>query len=68
MMGASTAWFLSENVEFDGSWDTSDILAEAPQADTGDLAQTRHGDSFASTELGCSGLATMNIVNDAKTT
>lgn len=42
--------------------------AEAPAADTGDLAQTHHGGPFASTELGSSGLATMKIINDAKTT
>ena len=44
------------------------ILAEAPAADKHDQALTRHGGPFASTELGSSGLATMNIVNDAKTT
>ena len=43
------------------------ILAEAAVADSGDLSQTRHGGPFASTELGSSGLATMNIVNDSKT-
>lgn len=44
------------------------ILAEAPQADPQDPGQMCHGGPFASTELGSSGLATMNIVNDAKTT
>jgi len=43
------------------------ILAEAPAADINDLAQTRHGGPFASTQLGSSGLATMNIINDTKT-
>jgi uronate dehydrogenase len=43
------------------------ILAEAPAADTADLSQTKQGGPFASVELGSSGLATMNIVNDSKT-
>lgn len=42
------------------------ILAEAPEPDTQDLAQTRHGGPFAATELGSSGLATMNIIDDTK--
>ena len=44
------------------------VLAEAPAADPGDPGKMCHGGPFASTELGSSGLATMNIVNDAKTT
>ncbi|MBO6604054.1 MULTISPECIES: NAD-dependent epimerase/dehydratase family protein [Paracoccaceae] len=44
------------------------ILADAPPADTGDLAQMRHGGPFASTPLGQSGLAGMNIVDDRKKT
>lgn len=44
------------------------ILAEAPPADTDDLAQMRHGGPFASTPLGQSGLAGMNIVDDRKKT
>ena len=43
------------------------ILAEAPEADPSDPGQFCHGGPFASTELGSSGLATMNIINDAKT-
>ena len=43
------------------------ILAEAPEADPSDAGQFCHGGPFASTDLGSSGLATMNIVNDAKT-
>ena len=42
------------------------ILAEAPAADTSDLAQMCHGGPFASVALGNSGMASMNIVNDAK--
>ena len=44
------------------------ILAEAPDADPQDLAVARHGGPFAATELGNSGLATMNIVDDTKKT
>lgn len=44
------------------------VLAEAPPADPTDLAQSRHGGPFASTELGSSGLATMNIIDDTKKT
>lgn len=44
------------------------ILAEAKQADPGGPGQMCHGGPFASTELGSSGLASMNIINDTKTT
>jgi uronate dehydrogenase len=44
------------------------ILAEAPVADPNDIAQMTHGGPFASIELGHSGKATMNIVDDTKTT
>lgn len=44
------------------------ILAEAPQPDPQDLSIARHGGPFAATELGSSGLATMNIVDDTKKT
>lgn len=40
------------------------ILAEAPPADTSDSAQMLHGGPFAPIELGNSGLATMNIIDD----
>jgi uronate dehydrogenase len=44
------------------------ILAEAPQADPHDPGQMCHGGPFASVDPGNSGLATMNIVDDKKTT
>jgi uronate dehydrogenase len=44
------------------------ILAEAPAVDVNDAALTCHGGPFATTELGSSGLATMTIIDDAKTT
>jgi uronate dehydrogenase len=42
------------------------ILAAAPAANPHDLGQSRHGGPFASVELGHSGVATMNIINDKK--
>lgn len=44
------------------------VLAEAPPADPTDLAQSRHGGPFASTPLGESGMASLNIVDDRKVT
>lgn len=42
------------------------ILAEAPPEDRNDPAHQFLGGPFAAVELGDSGLATMNVVNDAK--
>ena len=44
------------------------ILAGAALPDPSDPAQMYHGGPFASVDLGSSGVATMNIVNDAKRT
>ncbi|WP_146347192.1 NAD-dependent epimerase/dehydratase family protein [Phaeobacter marinintestinus] len=44
------------------------ILSEADPADVSDPAQMCHGGPFASIELGNSGLATMDIVDDTKQT
>ena len=44
-----------------------EILAQAPLADIDDLGITKHGGPFASVELGNSGMAQMNIVDDKKT-
>ena len=44
------------------------ILAEAGAGDTSDPAQMHHGGPFAAIELGNSGLATMNIIDDSKKT
>jgi uronate dehydrogenase len=46
----------------------AEVLAAAPQADPQDPGQMCVGGPFASVELGKSGLATMNIVNDKKKT
>lgn len=45
-----------------------EVLADMPKADPTDLGQMRHGGPFASVELGNSGVASMNIVDDKKTT
>ena len=42
------------------------ILADAPPADPTDPGQMCHGGPFASVELGNSGTATMNIIDDKK--
>ncbi|THH36939.1 NAD(P)-dependent oxidoreductase [Aliishimia ponticola] len=42
------------------------VLAEAPEADPTDPAQMCHGGPFASVDLGSSGLAQMNVVDDRK--
>ncbi len=44
------------------------ILAEAERANPTDAAQMYHGGPFASVDLGSSGMATMNIVDDRKKT
>lgn len=44
------------------------VLAEAPAADPTDAGQMCQGGPFATVELGNSGVATMNIVNDKKET
>lgn len=42
------------------------VLAQTPPADRSDPGEMRHGGPFAAIELGHSGLATMNIVDDKK--
>ena len=44
------------------------IMAESPTPDPTDTAQMFHGGPFAAVALGQSGVASMNIVNDAKKT
>ncbi len=43
-----------------------DILSKGNVADPGDIAQTRLGGPFAAVELGESGMAKMNIIDDRK--
>lgn len=44
------------------------VLSEEPAADSTDLAQMCHGGPFATVELGHSGVASMNIIDDKKAT
>ena len=44
----------------------AEVLADMPEPDPTDPGQMRHGGPFASVELGNSGVASMNIVNDKK--
>ncbi len=44
-----------------------EVLADMPKADPTDPGQMRHGGPFASVKLGNSGVASMNIVDDKKT-
>ncbi|MBL4751279.1 MAG: NAD(P)-dependent oxidoreductase [Amylibacter sp.] len=46
----------------------TEVLADMPEPDPTDPGQMRHGGPFASVELGNSGVASMNIVDDKKTT
>lgn len=46
----------------------ADLLAAEPPVDTTDPGQMCHGGPFASVDLGESGLAQMNVVNDRKET
>lgn len=64
----SAASFLGYRPKDNAEQFAQTILAEADDADINDLAQMRHGGPFAAIELGNSGLATMNIVDDAKKT
>ena len=64
----SKASFLGYRPKDNAEQFAGDILAAAGPADPGDPAQTRHGGPFAAIELGNSGLATMNIVDDTKKT
>ena len=64
----SKASFLGYRPKDNAERFAAQVLADAPAADTSDLAQMRHGGPFASVALGDSGVAGMNIVNDKKTT
>lgn len=64
----SKASFLGYRPKDNAEQFASEILAEAPIGDTSDPAQMHHGGPFAAVELGNSGLASMKIINDKKTT
>ena len=64
----SKASFLGYRPKDNAEQFAEQILAEAPQADPNDPGQMCHGGPFAAVDPGNSGLATMNIVDDKKTT
>ena len=64
----SGAGFLGYRPKDNAEEFAAEILATAPPADPHDAAQTCHGGPFAAVELGQSGMATMNIVDDRKKT
>lgn len=64
----SEAGFLGYRPQDNAEKYATEILADSPLADLDDLAQTRHGGPFASTSLGSSGLESMDIVDDRKST
>ena len=63
----SKASFLGYRPKDNAEQFANKILGEAPQADPLDSGQMCQGGPFASTELGSSGLTTMNIIDDSKT-
>ena len=64
----SGASFLGYRPQDNAEQFAAEVLAQAPAADATDPAQMYHGGPFAATELGKSGLAEMNIVDDTKRT
>ena len=64
----SKASFLGYRPKDNAEQFAEQILAEAPLADPSDPGQMCHGGPFAAVDPGNSGLATMNIVDDKKTT
>ena len=62
----SKAQFLGYRPKDNAEQFAAKVLAEAPQAKPADKAQMCHGGPFASVELGSSGMAKMQIVDDKK--
>ncbi len=62
----SKAQFLGYRSKDNAEQFAAKILAEAPAADPTDKSQMFHGGPFAAVELGRSGMAQMNIVDDKK--
>ena len=62
----SKAQFLGYRPKDNAEQFAAQIFAKAPPADPTDSAQMCHGGPFASIELGRSGMAKMNIVDDKK--
>jgi len=64
----SAAQFLGYRPKDNAEQFAAKVLAQAPPANPRDPGQACHGGPFASTPLGVSGVASMNIVNDKKLT
>lgn len=64
----SGASFLGYRPKDNAEQFAAQILSQAPTPDPTDPGQMCHGGPFASVELGNSGVATMNIINDARKT
>lgn len=62
----SNASFLGYRPQDNAEQFADSVLAESPVADPADPGQMCHGGPFASVELGNSGTATMNIIDDKK--
>ena len=62
------AHFLGYRPQDNAEQFAKDILAQEGPGDSTDVAQMHHGGPFAAVELGNSGLATMNIIDDTKRT
>ena len=62
----TAASFLGYRPQDNAEQFAADILSQAPLADPADPGQFCHGGPFSSVELGNSGTATMNIINDTK--
>ena len=62
----SKAQFLGYRPKDNAEQFAAKVLAEAPRANPADKAQMCHGGPFASVELGSSGMAKMQIVDDKK--
>ena len=64
----SAAGFLGFRPKDNAEQFAAEILPKEPPVDLGDPVQSCHGGPFAAIELGNSGLAVMNIVDDTKET
>ena len=62
----TAASFLGYRPQDNAEQFAADILSQDPLADPADPGQFCHGGPFSSVELGNSGTATMNIINDTK--
>ena len=64
----SAASFLGYRPKDNAEEFAAQVLAAAPPADPTDLAQILHGGPFGAVEMGSSGMAQMNVIDDRKKT